>query len=140
MALNSYILFCQEHHNLIASLYKCCHLISRQRPVSYTHLDLYKRQDWDDAYISTKRMVLLSCGTDTLEQIHQYILEHYAEDLSLDYLAEHFGLSLSYLSRSFKKRYHNGLINFLTEIRINKAIVLMKDHSSSIAELSLIHI
>ena len=77
------------------------------------------------------------CGTDTLEQIHQYILEHYAEDLSLDYLAEHFGLSLSYLSRSFKKRYHNGLINFLTEIRINKAIVLMKDHSSSIAEIAL---
>lgn len=94
-------------------------------------------KDWDDAYISTKRMVLLSCGTDTLEQIHQYILEHYAEDLSLDYLAEHFGLSLSYLSRSFKKRYHNGLINFLTEIRINKAIVLMKDHSSSIAEIAL---
>ena len=57
--------------------------------------------------------------------------------VSLDYLAEHFGLSLSYLSRSFKKRYHNGLINFLTEIRINKAIVLMKDHSSSIAEIAL---
>ena len=64
--------------------------------------------------ISTKRMGAYSpCGTDPLEQIHQYILEHYAEDLSLDLSwVEHFGLSLSYLSRSFNETLSQRINQF----------------------------
>ena len=54
-------------------------------------------------------------------QMEQYIRAHYAEDLSLDLLAEHFYLSTAYISRLLKKRTGRGFLEILTDIRMEQA-------------------
>lgn len=58
--------------------------------------------------------------------IIQYIQEHYAEDLSLDSIAEVFYLSKSHLSRTFKKVTGVTLNAYIGTVRIFKAKSLLR--------------
>ena len=58
--------------------------------------------------------------------IIQYIQEHYAEDLSLESIAETFYLSKSHLSRTFKKVTGVTLNTYISTVRIFKAKSLLR--------------
>ena len=57
-----------------------------------------------------------------------YIEEHYAEDLSLDELAAHAGLSREYLCALFKQTMQQTLSHFILGIRISRARALLLTH------------
>lgn len=57
----------------------------------------------------------------TIIPIVRYIVEHYAEPLTLSRLAEHFYLNKSYLSRSFKHCCGVSVHQFINQRRIDKA-------------------
>lgn len=57
-----------------------------------------------------------------------YIEEHYAEDLSLDELAAHAGLSREYLCALFKQTMQQTLSHFLLGIRLSRARALLLTH------------
>lgn len=56
----------------------------------------------------------------------QYISQHYAEPLSLETVAQVVGLNKSYLSRIFKIRTGETLVNYINQVRIRKAAELLK--------------
>ena len=60
----------------------------------------------------------------------------YKEDITLELVAEQVGVSASYLSRLFKEEMGIGFQEFLTNIRIEKAIELLQDDSVSIRDLA----
>jgi two-component system, response regulator YesN len=55
-----------------------------------------------------------------------YIKQNYAEDLSLDRLANHINLNPSYLSYMFKKEVGMTFLQYLQNIRLERACVLLK--------------
>lgn len=57
-----------------------------------------------------------------INSLLKYIEANYREDLSLDYLADKLELNSSYLSRLFKKETGLTLIQYINELRIEKAI------------------
>ena len=62
---------------------------------------------------------------DSIEKIKKYIDDNFTEpELNLAYVAGHFGFSSSYLSRKFKQETGKNFIEYLTELRMNKAIRL----------------
>lgn len=61
---------------------------------------------------------------------------NYKEDITLELVAEQVGVSASYLSRLFKEEMGIGFQEFLTNIRIEKAIELLQDDSVSIRDLA----
>ncbi len=61
----------------------------------------------------------------TLEITRLYMEEHYGEDLTTDQLAGIAELSPKYFSEVFKKTYGSSVMEFLTQIRMNKAKQLM---------------
>ncbi len=64
----------------------------------------------------------------TIESIKEYISKNYADsDLSGSMIAEKFELNNAYLSTAFKKYTSCGLLEYITNIRINHAIKLIKD-------------
>ncbi len=63
--------------------------------------------------------------TQALEQSKKYMEEHYGEDLSVDQLAGIAELSPKYYAELFKKTYGSSAMDYLTEIRMNKAKQLM---------------
>lgn len=92
--------------------------------------------DWNRAYIEANHMAPIG-KEDTLEEIRQYIENQYAMSLSLEMLANVFALSPSYLSRSFKKRYNIGLVDYITNVRIEKARLLLSNSPLRISEIAI---
>lgn len=71
-------------------------------------------------------------GYNPLSQsIVRYLEKHFAEDLTLDKLAEALGYNKSYLCVAFKKDTNTTILDFLNMIRIRKAaeLIVYSDHS-----------
>lgn len=67
--------------------------------------------------------------------IKKYIKENYKRDLSAGDVAGILGYSDVYFSKIFKQLFDDTFINYLTNLRIEKAKVLLKDVSFNIREV-----
>lgn len=65
-----------------------------------------------------------------------HIRRHYAEDISLDTMAELSRLSPSYFSRLFKKAMGMSFVDYLTDIRIEHARYRLENETQGIAEIA----
>ncbi|MNO21460.1 putative response regulatory protein [compost metagenome] len=63
---------------------------------------------------------------DIVARAITYICEHYAEPISLAFIADKIGVSSAYLSSVFSQRHEEGYIKFLTRIRMEQAAKLLK--------------
>ncbi len=66
----------------------------------------------------------------------QYIDENYANNISLNDVAEAINMSYFYFSRLFKESTGQSFSDYLTAYRIEKSIELMKDERLSIKQIS----
>ena len=72
-----------------------------------------------------------------IDHVLQYIHEHYMHsDLSLNLLASEFHISVSHLSKLFKEQIESNFIDYLIEVRMNKAKDLLIDSESMIKDIS----
>ena len=62
-----------------------------------------------------------------VNRLINYMIEHHADTITLKELAEHAQISPSYLGTIFKKTTGKSPIDYLIEIRLNKAKSLLKD-------------
>lgn len=68
-----------------------------------------------------------------IDDIKSYVGEHYAEaDLTQASVAQKFFLNPSYLSRTFKKEAGVSFVEYLTALRMEKAIELLKNSDSKV--------
>lgn len=66
----------------------------------------------------------------TIEKIKSYIQENYDKDISRQELADLFYFSSAYFSRFFKKKTGQNFIDYLTTVRMEKAIELLATRMS----------
>lgn len=71
-----------------------------------------------------------------LDRIYQYILEHYGEPLDLNQLANIYGTSVSYFSRSFKQFFDMAPMTFVNDVRIRQARVLLETTDMKIYDIA----
>lgn len=71
-----------------------------------------------------------------MEEVLQFIHEHYREAISLQNLAVKFFISDSYLSRIFKQHTGKNFIEYVTEYRVTKAKELLTHTSLKPSEVS----
>ncbi len=81
---------------------------------------------------------------ETLDVTHEsiqaavsYIYEHYYENITLDKIASHFGMSSSYFSKKFKTVTGFGFKEYLTGVRIQKATELLLKTKDSVTDIAL---
>lgn len=66
-----------------------------------------------------------------------YIEDHYGDaDLSLELLGEKLNCSSSYLSRKFKEKWAVSMIEYITEVRIDRAKELLEDTDITVQEIA----
>ena len=83
---------------------------------------------WDDNKASSEGT---SSKADSTETIKAYIEENYGDPkLNLAFIAQHFGFSASYLSRKFKQDTGKNFIEYLTGIRMTKAMDIARSDVS----------
>jgi two-component system response regulator YesN len=74
--------------------------------------------------------------TDIAHQMKQYILAHSHLQLSLEQMADLYGLTPHYLSKVFKEEFKLSYIDYLTKCRIEKAKRLMAESDKSLKEIA----
>ena len=71
-----------------------------------------------------------------VSDVCDYIRKHYYEDISLRSLSRVFFMNESYLSVLFKKETGDNFQNYVTEVRMNHAKVLLKDRDLKIYQIA----
>ena len=77
----------------------------------------------------------MSESRDEVAAVKNYIYNHYAEDLTLETLAEKVYLSSGYLSFIFKKETGYNLVKYLTDYRMKKAKELLEESNWKIVDI-----
>ncbi|MBO8164316.1 MAG: helix-turn-helix domain-containing protein [Brevibacillus sp.] len=71
-----------------------------------------------------------------LEQVKQYLQQHFAEEIKLEEVAEKFGISPYYLSKLFSQQGQITFIDYLTELRLEAAKRLLADPGKGLKEIA----
>lgn len=70
-----------------------------------------------------------------VRKVQDYIAENYASNVSLEEVAGQIGMNPAYLSRYFKQRTGNTFMEYVLQVRVNKAIELLKDSTIKVYEV-----
>lgn len=73
--------------------------------------------------------------TDRIDQVIQFILKNYKNDIYVEEIASQLNMSIASFSRYFKHHTHKTFSNYVTEIRISHACRLMMDSHYNISEI-----
>ncbi|MBR5308846.1 MAG: helix-turn-helix transcriptional regulator [Clostridia bacterium] len=70
------------------------------------------------------------------DAVCSYIMSHYAESLTADWLAATVGLSPKYLSRVFMQEKGVSMIEYLTDVRLENACAILLNSDNSITDIA----
>ena len=84
----------------------------------------------------SKRGMQDASSKDKIQLATQYIKKHYNENLSINGLAELYNMSPNYFSSVFKKELNRSAVNYITEVRMEKAREYLKDTGLSVIEIA----
>lgn len=87
--------------------------------------------------IDAMREVNVEAQETGIEKAVEYIKDHYCEEISLSDVAKYAYLSESYLSRKMKKVLGIGFTEYITKLRMDKALDLLKNPNAKITEVAL---
>ncbi|UNC92205.1 PocR ligand-binding domain-containing protein [Candidatus Contubernalis alkaliaceticus] len=73
---------------------------------------------------------------NTVKKAREYIMENCSQSLTTQDIATHIYISPSHLSRLFRKELDCTVLEYLTRVRIEKALQLLKNNEQSIEEVA----
>ncbi|MGN0178018.1 MAG: response regulator [Monoglobaceae bacterium] len=71
-----------------------------------------------------------------VKKIIEYIDENYYKNIKLDDIAKHMLMSSFYTSRIFKKETGKNLVDYINEVRVNKAMQMMRENDMKIYQVA----
>ncbi|WP_149240688.1 AraC family transcriptional regulator [Dyadobacter sp. 32] len=74
--------------------------------------------------------------TERMQKVHNYVLQHFAQEIRLGDVASLAGMSEAAFCRYFKARANKTFIDFVNEIRIGHACKLLLDDKFTIAQIA----
>ncbi|CAI6087712.1 response regulator transcription factor [Cohnella sp. JJ-181] len=77
-----------------------------------------------------------SAGSELIETIRRHIEDAYKDEISLAMLAERFHLNVTYLSELFKKQTGSTFSDYVAEVRLSRAELLLRDTSMRLADIA----
>lgn len=90
-------------------------------------------------------MILECIRTDNVSEVNarskmqmavRYIREHFSENIAVNDLAERYGMSPNYFSAVFKKEMKQSPVNYITELRMKKAMELLEHSEMSVVDIA----
>ncbi|MBQ9765709.1 MAG: helix-turn-helix domain-containing protein [Lachnospiraceae bacterium] len=89
----------------------------------------YEYQSGNSTDMVTKNLIL--------DELLKYINANYGSRLSLELLASHAHLSREYLCRYFKKQIGINISDYILEVRINKAMEMLRNTTHTITDIGI---
>lgn len=75
-------------------------------------------------------------GKKPIREAENYIRMHYQEPLTLEYVSGIVGFNPSYFSRVFKQETGKSFVEYITEVRMQRAQKLLLEHKKTILEIA----
>ncbi|MFU1798527.1 response regulator [Paenibacillus azoreducens] len=108
-------------------------------PLGRLSYPLWKTQ-YEGRLIAASRIMTQQHSRDNnnhiIHDIAKYLENHYAEDISLQDMAARFFLSREYISRRFKQEFGVNISEFLADVRIAKAKLLLLNPQLRISQVA----
>lgn len=73
---------------------------------------------------------------DKVDSLVRYIQAHYNEEISIQSLADHYGMTPGYLSSLFKKKTKKTIVQYITDLRMKRAREYLEKSSLSMADIA----
>jgi two-component system response regulator YesN len=112
-----------EETNIIALLVRLKEKLDQERYTSYQHIKV------------SKLLELTSRNEDVLKA-QKYVKNHIGEKISLTEVAAHLHLNSSYFSRMYKKETGEGFVEYVTRVKMEKALELLDQSIKSVEQIA----
>ena len=120
--------------NISVLIDKCTRLQSSE---SLDELVVLLRNEIEECdQLSKQHLDTSFIDNDLLEKALSYIHEHYTEELTLQILADHIHISRNYFSLLFKRFVNQNFIDYVIELRINRAKDLLSHSTLKVYEVA----
>lgn len=132
-----------SHH--LRSLYECG-LISSRRDGKEVY---YKAADTEESTLlhkTVERVMEIACPQETVDyhassediihSIHEYLMEHLSERITIEELAKKFLMNTTTLKKAFKDVYGISIAAHMKEHRMERAAKLLQETQDSIAQIT----
>lgn len=73
---------------------------------------------------------------NTMQKVLAYLQTHYADDLNMAVVSNHFSLNYSYFSQAFQEYYGESFSNYVRRLRLDKAKELLVHSDLKVYEIS----
>lgn len=84
-------------------------------------------------YVNTHKI----SETERMQKVHEYVMQHFREEISLSALASLICMSESAFCRYFKNRTNKTFSDFVSEVRIGYACKLLMNRELSVTQIAL---
>lgn len=81
--------------------------------------------------------ILVSAEYDRKKEIQSFIGMNYQDDISLEMLADHFGLTPPYFSKYFKEQFHMTFLKYVNNVRLESACEQLLQQNDTILKIAL---
>lgn len=98
-------------------------------------LGMYRKKETEEYEDTEESVIESSYALEKLDEIFQYVEEHYQEQITLSDVAQAAGFSPFYFTRFFKKNVGKTFLQFLNEYRIDKAKWILMNEDRSVNEI-----
>ncbi len=146
--INAMVVSSKIYHLLMSILDEKCELpVQRYLSPETSYSKLMKQTSLDTMFLTLCATALDVSNiitytqkpsySDTFQGALTYINEHYSEyDFSLENVSKHANMGRCYLSAMFTQNTGKTFIEYLTELRMKKALELMKNSSKMVYEIA----
>lgn len=130
----------QDIHEELINLYYKIRKILEQRDIPVPELN-YKQLTSEKNWMAFIKLCCINVkqhyqSQDKIERTKKYIQENFDQTISLEELAQMNELSATYFSNLFKESTGYTVVDYITNVRLNKAKHLLQENQHSLKEIS----
>jgi two-component system, response regulator YesN len=112
-----------EESNIIALLERLKNRIDQERFTSNQHLKV-------------TQFLEMTTRNDDVIKARKYVQTHLCEKISLTEVADHLHLNSSYFSRMYKKETGEGFVEYVTRVKMEKALEILDQSIKSVEQIA----
>ncbi|MCM3694091.1 response regulator transcription factor [Neobacillus niacini] len=90
----------------------------------------------DNQHLKATKFLEMSTRNDDVVKAQKYVETHLGEKISLTEVAAHLHLNSSYFSRMYKKETGEGFVEYVTRVKMEKAIELIDQSIKSVEQIA----
>lgn len=123
-------IFFEQHDKIISAL-------ERNKNLIIFEVDAENKPITAISRLKMRNFEITAKNCDIIKPAINYINQYYTKEVHLDMLANLCDISKSYLCKLFNERYGKGITRYITELRLEKACLLLEQTENTVVGIAL---